>query len=102
MPTEEELMQAWYEYADVGVIAKRFGIIQRTLYRQWRMLRYEGKLPKTLRPYLYQQHMDAIGSGNVEESVNCFNDLLLERLIAVHGQPRPDIYPGLEKKRERL
>jgi hypothetical protein len=97
MIDDEQLVAGWHERETCPAIARRLGVNQEWLTLQWRRLRQQGKLPKDRRrnASLSRADDDAVNDrldGRDGRPDLKTRDRLLRRLIAVHGEPRFDLF----------
>jgi hypothetical protein len=122
--SDGELIDAWLTSETSEAIGTRLGISKNTLQDRWHQLKALGQLPRRTRSVHYNNgrgrhkthahnrvftnslplindHLDGRPTVRQEANINAMRarslegrDLLLERLVAEHGEPRPDLYPG--------
>jgi hypothetical protein len=91
-PDDAQLVALWHERETCPIIARRLGVNEIWLTLQWRRLRQCGRLPRERRN-ASRRHLSDTGSDHVDGRPDIGKkDRLLRRLIAVHGEPRFDLY----------
>ena len=73
-------------------IARRLGVSQTWLTLQWRRLRQQDRLPTDRRRNASERRVDESSDGADGRPTIKARDRLLKRLIAVHGEPRFDLF----------
>ena len=103
-PSDEQLI-AWHDEDLTGqALAEREGIEPKQLYRAWDRLRRLGLIARggrsgTSGAMMSPEYSSRDGDGR--PTVGWFEDLLLERLRQVHGEPRWDLVDLTVKKKKR-
>jgi len=91
-PDDAQLVALWHDPETCPAIARRLGVSQMWLTIQWRRLRQEDRLPTDRRRNASQRFVDESSDGADGRPTIETRDRLLKRLIAVHGEPRFDLY----------
>src|SRR5262249_39375911 len=91
-PARAQPLPLWHAPETCPAIARRLGVSQMWLTIQWRRLRQEDRLPTDRRRNASERFVDESNDGadGRPDLKKC--DRLLRRLIAVHGEPRVDLY----------
>src|SRR5262245_23285251 len=101
---EAVLVRRWHGHESVKDIADDLKLKPHELERRWRQLKREGKLPDGPRQYNRPQPPIDTDRHDGRPSVDgaWYDDPLLAALQREHGMDgRPDIFPGLKKRRRR-
>jgi transposase-like protein len=83
-PDDAQLVALWHDPETCPAIARRLGVSQTWLTLQWRRLRQQDRLPTDRR-------RNASDGADGRPTIKT-RDRLLKRLIAVHGEPRFDLF----------
>jgi hypothetical protein len=92
-PDDAQLVALWHERETCPTIARRLGVNQLWLTLQWQRLRQHGMLPNDQRRNASLARAGDAAHDHVDgrpDLKKC--DRLLRRLIAVHGEPRFDLF----------
>jgi len=91
-PDDAQLVALWDDPETCPAIARRLGVSQTWLTLQWRRLRQQDRLPTDRRRNASERRVDesSDGADGRPDLKKC--DRLLRRLIAVHGEPRFDLF----------
>ena len=91
-PDDAQLVALWHDPETCPAIARRLGVSQTWLTLQWRRLRQQDRLPMDRRRNASERRVDesSDGADGRPDLKKC--DRLLRRLIAVHGEPRFDLF----------
>jgi len=90
---DEQLVALWHGRETCPDIARRVGVNPTWLRLQWRRLRYSGKIPKDGRRNARVTRDDEAAADHVDGRPSLKKrDRLLRRLVAVHGEPRFDLF----------
>jgi len=92
MIDDEQLVALWHERETCPAIARRLGVNQEWLMLQWRRLQQHGKLPEDRRRNASLSRAAVEADGRDGRPDLKTRDRLLKRLIAVHGEPRFDLF----------
>jgi len=92
MIDDEQLVALWHERETCPAIARRLGVNQEWLTLQWRRLQQHGKLPEDRRRNASLSRAAVEADGRDGRPDLKTRDRLLKRLIAVHGEPRFDLF----------
>jgi hypothetical protein len=90
-PDDAQLVALWHERETCPIIARRLGVNEIWLTLQWRRLRQCGRLPRERRN-ASERRVDESSAGADGRPTIKARDRLLKRLIAVHGEPRFDLF----------
>src|SRR5262249_54964482 len=91
-PDDAQLVALWHDPETCPAIARRLGVRQTWLTLQWRRLRQQDRLPTDRRRTASERRPDASSDGADGRPTIKTRDRLLKRLIAVHGEPRFDLF----------
>ena len=91
-PDDAQLAALWHEPETCPAIARRLGVSQTWLTLQWRRLRQQDRLPTDRRRNASERRVDESSDGADGRPTIKTRDRLLKRLIAVHGEPRFDLF----------
>jgi|SRR5262252_2957776 len=91
---DDKFVTAWWSKQSLRELAEELGVAQYVLEREWRRLKYVGRLPQAKR--------DMAGRASAWERDGdqpplWARDRLLERLREEHGDPRYDFYFAMRK-----
>jgi hypothetical protein len=89
-PDDAQLVALWHD--PCPAIARRLGVSQTWLTLQWCRLRQQDRLPTDRRRNASERRVDESSDGADGRPTIKTRDRLLERLIAVHGEPRFDLF----------
>jgi len=91
-PDDAQLVALWHDPETCPAIARRLGVSQTWLTLQWRRLQQQDRLPTDRRRNASERRVDESidGADGRPDLKKC--DRLLRRLIAVHGEPRFDLF----------
>ncbi len=96
---EAELIRCWLGSNSLAQIARDLGLTQTLIEREWRRLRREGKLPNGRRTRGIDNPTGEADGRPTVGRLAWGEDPLLDKLAEVHGEPRPDLYPGSKARR---
>jgi hypothetical protein len=91
-PDDAQLVALWHDLETCPAIARRLGVRQTWLTLQWRRLRQQDRLPTDRRRNASERRVDESSDGADGRPTIKTRDRLLKRLIAVHGEPRFDLF----------
>jgi len=91
-PDDAQLVALWHDPETCPAIARRLGVSQTWLTLQWRRLRQQDRLPTDRRRNASERRVDESSDGADGRPTIKTRDRLLKRLIAVHGEPRFDLF----------
>ena len=91
-PDDAQLVALWHDSETCPAIARRLGVSQMWLTLQWRRLQQEDRLPTDRRRNASERRVDESSAGADGRPTIKARDRLLKRLIAVHGEPRFDLF----------
>ena len=92
---DDQLVALWHGRETCPVIARRVGVNPTWLRLQWRRLRYNGKIPKDGRrnARVIREEDDDAANDHLDGRPSLrTRDRLLRQLIAVHVEPRFDLF----------
>jgi len=92
---DDQVVALWHGRETCPVIARRLGVNPTWLRLQWRRLRYNGKIPKDGRRnarVICEEDDDAANDHLDGRPSLRTRDRLLRQLIAVHVEPRFDLF----------
>jgi hypothetical protein len=91
-PDDAQLVALWHAPETCPAIARRLGVSQTWLTLQWRRLQQQDRLPTDRRRNASERRVDESSAGADGRPTIKARDRLLKRLIAVHGEPRFDLF----------
>ena len=91
-PDDAQLVALWHDPETCPAIARRLGVSQTWLTLQWCRLRQQDRLPTDRRRNASERRVDESIDGADGRPTIKTHDRLLKRLIAVHGEPRFDLF----------
>lgn len=94
VPSDEQLITWHNEPVSGTVLAAREGIETKWLHSQWGRLRRAGRIASGGRGAVqgrWRPRPSASHDGDGRPTVGWFEDPLLEKLVQVHHEPRPDL-----------
>jgi hypothetical protein len=91
-PDDAQLVALWHDPETCPAIARRLGVSQMWLTLQRRRLRQQDSLPTDRRRNASERHVDESSDGTDGRPTIKTRDRLLKRLLAVHGEPRFDLF----------
>jgi hypothetical protein len=91
-PDDAQLVALWHERETCPIIARRLGVNEMWLTLQWRRLRQQDRLPTDRRRNASERRVNESSDGADGRPTIKTRDRLLKRLIAVHGEPRFDLF----------
>jgi len=91
-PDDAQLVALWDDPETCPAIARRLGVSQTWLTLQWRRLRQQDRFPTDRRRNASERRVDESSDGADGRPTIKTRDRLLKRLIAVHGEPRFDLF----------
>ena len=91
-PDDAQLVALWHDPKTCPAIARHLGVSQTWLTLQWRRLRQQDRLPTDRRRNASERRVDESSDGADGRPTIKTRDRLLKRLIAVHGEPRFDLF----------
>jgi len=90
-PDDAQLVSLWHDTETCPAIARRLGVSQTWLTLQWRRLRQQDRLPTDRRRNASERRVESSDGADGRPTIKT-RDRLLKRLIAVHGEPRFDLF----------
>src|SRR5262249_11155343 len=91
-PDDAQLVALWDDPGAWPAHARRPGASQSGPTLQWRRLRQQDRLPTDRRRNASERRVDESSDGADGRPTIKTRDRLLERLIAVHGEPRFNLF----------
>jgi transposase-like protein len=92
---DEQLVALWRTRETCSDVARRVGVNPTWLRLQWRRLRCNGKIPKDGRrnARVIREDVDDVANDHLDGRPSLkTRDRLLRQLIAVHVEPRFDLF----------
>jgi IS30 family transposase len=93
---DEALIAAWHSKQSLREVAEEFGVSQHVVEREWRRLKYVGRLPQAKRDIGGRRPPMSEHEPSLPPLWS--DDPLLDKLREVHGDSRCDFYSGMRSR----